>query len=419
VRQTSSFIVAAAAYLVSSLSGARAEQVTLQFLFPSSNNGLEAAVAEFQKRNPDIKIEFQAIPFAQMNSQVLARLGTQDNSLDIYGVDAPRVAALVQRKYLTDFSGLRSQALAAFGEKPVETATIDNKMWAMPMWNSTQLLYFNKDLLKAASVPEPDADPDKRLTWDQLLDSAAKAKAAGAKWGFVYDQVDRYYQLQPLFESDGAGPGLSGPDMLTPTVTSPKWIETAAWYGKLFADGLSPRGVEPAQSAALFASGQSAFFYGVPAHTVTFVKATELKFGIAPVPYFQGGKPVTATDSWMIGISPYSKHAEQALKFVSFITLDPEGAAIAAGAQMPANKISFRQYAERNTATGGDATAPFAKILSYELTHTAVSRPHSVGYVAFEEVMNKTFSDIRNGADAASALNKADQALKAAFTRIK
>ena len=46
MRQTSSFIVAAAAYLAASLSGARAEQVTLQFLFPSSNNGLEAAVAQ-------------------------------------------------------------------------------------------------------------------------------------------------------------------------------------------------------------------------------------------------------------------------------------------------------------------------------------------------------------------------------------
>jgi multiple sugar transport system substrate-binding protein len=86
---------------------------------------------------------------------------------------------------------------------------------------------------------------------------------------------------------------------------------------------------------------------------------------------------------------------------------------------MPANKISFQQYAERNTQAGGDATAPFAAILSYELAHTAVSRPHSVGYVAFEEVMNKTFSDIRNGADAAAALVKADQALKAAFARIR
>ena len=244
----SSFVLAAAALAASSLMGARAEEVTLQFLFPSGNNGLEAAVAEFQKRNPDIKIQYQPIPFAQMNSQVLSRLGTQDSSLDIYGVDAPRVAALVQRKFLTDFSSLKSEALAAFGQKPVETATIAGKMWALPMWNSTQLLYYNKDLLKAASVPEPSADPTKRLTWDELLDEAAKAKAAGAKWGFAYDQVDRYYQLQPLFESNGAGPGLSGPDMLTPTVGSAKWIETAAWYGKLFADGLSPRGVEPAQS---------------------------------------------------------------------------------------------------------------------------------------------------------------------------
>ncbi len=419
IRRTFCLGFSASAMALFSLAGAHAQEVTLQFLFPSGTNGLEAAVVEFQKRNPDIKIQFQPIPFAQMNAQVLSRLGTKDNSLDIYGVDAPRVSALVQRNFLRDLSAQRQEAEAATSTKLVETGTVGGKLWALPMWNSSQLLYYNKDLLQKASIPTPDSSPDKRITWEELVSNAAKAKAAGAKWGFAFDQVDRYYQLQSLFESNGAGPGLTGPDMLTPTVASPKWVETASWYGKLYADGLSPRGVEPQQSPPLFASGQAAYFYGGTWHLSTFLKSPDLKFGIAPVPYFKAGKPATPTDSWMIGISPYSKYPEQALKFVKFITLDPEGSAIAAGAQMPANKQAFKTYAETNSSSGGEATAAFGAIVAHELANTAVSRPRSVGYVAFEEIMNRTFSDIRNGAEAQSALTKADQALTSAFTRIK
>jgi multiple sugar transport system substrate-binding protein len=47
-----------------------------------------------------------------------------------------------------------------------------------------------------------------------------------------------------------------------------------------------------------------------------------------------------------------------------------------------------------------------------------VSRPRSIGYVAFEEVMNRAFSDIRNGADVRSTLEQAQNQLTSALSRL-
>lgn len=55
---------------------------------------------------------------------------------------------------------------------------------------------------------------------------------------------------------------------------------------------------------------------------------------------------------------------------------------------------------------------PAIDIVSYESQKTAVSRPRSTGYVAFETVMNRTFSDIRNGSDAQSSPAAAQRTLE-------
>jgi multiple sugar transport system substrate-binding protein len=170
----------------------------------------------------------------------------------------------------------------------------------------------------------------------------------------------------------------------------------------------------------LFLNGQIAYYVAGPWNFFDFGKASNLKWGIAPHPYFAGGKPVTPTDSWAVGISPHSKHPAEALKFALYMTIDDEGALLSTAANPlpPANKAAFVKNVEEQTKLGGEATAPYGQILSYELENTAVSRPRTIGYVAFEEVMNKAFSDVRNGADPKQTLDRAEQQLKAAFARL-
>ena len=293
----------AAPFIVSK--AARAADVTLNFMFTQPPDTWDAVNAAFEKANPSVKTAGQQVPFDALNAAVQSRIGSKDTSIDIFGCDEPRVPAFSRRGFLTDLSDQRGEFERAVSKEAIAAVSADGKIWSFPLWTSTQVLFYNKALLGKARLPEPPLDVKQRMTWEAVLAAGKKAQAAGAKWAFTFDQVDRYYQLQPLYQSNGAGSGLGGPDMLTPEIRSPKWIETTEWYGKLFSSGLAPRGIPPEQMPPLFAAGQVAYFYGGPWQMGLFFRTPGLNFGMAAAPYFASGKPSTPTDSWSIAVSPY------------------------------------------------------------------------------------------------------------------
>jgi len=111
---------------------------------------------------------------------------------------------------------------------------------------------------------------------------------------------------------------------------------------------------------------------------------------------------------------------EAAKKFVEFISLDPEGSYLTVSQNPipPVNLEAYKTYIDK-LATFDPVVGPQVKeVMTYELANSAVSRPRSAGYVAFEEVMNRAFSDIRNGADVRQTLEAAEQQLKSALSRL-
>jgi multiple sugar transport system substrate-binding protein len=400
---------------------ARAADVTLHFLFTQPPDTWDAVIGAFEKANPSVHVERQQVPFDALNAQVQSRIGAHDSSIDVFGCDEPRVPAFSRRGFLVDLSDQRAAFEAAVPPEAIDAVSADGKIWSFPLWTSTQVMFYNKDLLAKAGLPAPSMDPKQRMTWEAVLDAAKKAQAAGAKWGVSFDQVDRYYELEPLYVSNGAGVGLDGPGMLTPAITSQKWIETTDWYGKLFSAGLAPRGIPPEQMPPLFAAGQLAYMVAGPWNMGLFFHTPDLKFGMAAMPYFAGGKPSTPTDSWSIGVSPYSEHKDAAIAFAKFMTLDDAGALMSTEKLPlpPANKAAFEAYLKRMAQQGGEVLAGYDTLVRYELANTAVHRPRTVGWVNFEQIMNKAFSDVRNGADAANTLKTADEALRGAFSRLR
>lgn len=145
-----------------------------------------------------------------------------------------------------------------------------------------------------------------------------------------------------------------------------------------------------------------------------------MNFGVAAIPYFANGKPVTPTGSWALAVSPHAAHPEAALKFVQYASLTGEGSYLttAANPLAPNNAEGFKIYAEKMTELT-PKIGPAIDIIIYESNETAVGRPRSVGYVAFETIMNKAFSDIRNGADAKATLEDAQAQIKSAMRRIR
>ena len=403
-------------------SGDRSGAVTINVLADGQSDpaAMQPAIRLFERTHPGIRIKYSTVPFDQADTAVQSRLSQHDKSIDAYFVDQPRVANLAAQGFLLDLSSLVPQAKRDTLPASYAPGTYQGKLYSLPLWTSAQFLFYNKDLLAKAGVAAPDLDPAHRWTWEEVVAAARKAQQAGAKWGLLFDQTDRYYQLQPLAASAGGGSGIGGTDRLHPDIENSGWQKAMSWYGALFKEGIAPRGIDTSQMEPLFNSGKAAFIVAGAWEIQNGNAAKGLHFGVAPHPYFAGGSVAMPSDSWALGVNPFGAHRSQAIDFVKFATLNEQGNATTrqVSGDIPANRKAFATY-----ATGLDRAAKPAPgigtLLRYELAHSVVHRPTSVGYTQFEDIMTDMFSNVRNGADAGDQLHDASRQLSSAWAHLK
>lgn len=391
------------------------EKVTLTLLQASGAETWQPVIDLYEEQNPNVTIEQEVVPFSELIAQTQARLGGGDSSIDLIATDPPRLPSMVSRGFLSDVSSDLPAMEESLLPAAISSVTWEDKQYAYPIWTSDMFLFYNMDLLDAAGVEHPGQDDASRLTWEQVTAGAADAVAEGAANGLQFEQVDRFYPLQPEIASLGGGPGLEGDDSLTPNVNSKGWLKFGDWYSTIHADGIAPRGVDATQTTELFTSGQLAYFISVPGRITDF-QASGLKdnWGMAPLPYFEGGEVVTPTDSWSVGVSAFGEHQEASKDFARFATLTLDGALALSSvyALPPAHNDALPAYMDRINALAPEATSGYAELFAIDTAEHAVHRPSSIGYVEFETLISKAFADIRNGGDVKTILDSAQDSLE-------
>jgi ABC-type glycerol-3-phosphate transport system substrate-binding protein len=422
------FALSALAAVAFSLSPALAvAATTVRWLTLSEGNWVDSAkkvIAAFEAKNPGIKVALDTYPFRQLFETIEVRMRSQDPDVDLISVDVPLVASYSARGYLAALDEYFSpdELEHTWVAASRQAGTYQGKFMAAPQNNSTQLMYVNLGLFQEAGLTPPScltagqtvtpasvaslAEKD-RWTWEQVVDAAkklTKAGSAGQVWGMEFDQVSRLYQLQALGESLGGH--LVGDNGLKASgyFDSEPWKKAAKWYWSVFNEWkVSPKGVSPAESPSLFADNKVAMFIGGEWNLPIFKKAG-VKFGIAPHPYFAGGKPVTGTGSWHLGLNKASRNKGAAAKFLHHITTDDEGSRtwFEYQGQLPATQKLLTAIEQAPQYRTFPECAYLLGV--YEARHTAVSRPQTPGYLQLEDIFTSTFEDIRNGSDPNEAL---------------
>jgi multiple sugar transport system substrate-binding protein len=398
-------------------------QATVHLLSESPVEELAPEVQAFEAANPGIKVIQERVPYENYAAQIASRMGSKDPTLEVYWVDAPQVPAFASKGWLVNFDDIKSDIEAATNERARPALVYKGSYWALPFTTSVQLLFYNKDLLAKAGIAPPSPAEADRPTWQHVVELAKKAQSAGAKWGLQLEQNGRYYQSQSIFESSGAGPGLTGDDLLTPDVNSDKWIATATWYSTIFKDGVAPSGVSAEQQNDIFRNGESAFFWGGTWNFKRFNQTPGLNYGVVGTPFMEGGKPATPTDAWDIGISPFAANMDAARKLALFLTLGDGAKYLGNGFHIPLNPAAYDDYMK---IAEDAATSPEQKkeietakgIIAYEEKDAVVSRPRSIGFVILDDVMGKAMSDIQSGADVKETLDDAQAQLVSSFSRL-
>ncbi|MFM1786317.1 MAG: hypothetical protein RL228_267 [Actinomycetota bacterium] len=416
-------ISASALLAISALAPAQAapSSTTISYIGTDQPSQVKPLIDAFQKKYPTIKVSYKQVPFDQYDTTVAQRIGTKSTTVDVFAVDQPNVAQYAAKGFLADLSSYKSQAQKALSPAMYSVNLFRGKLWSLSITNSTQMLFYNKDMLDKAGLSYPSQDPAKRITWEEIATNSKKIVDEGvAKYGFLLEQVENYYQIQALTESAGGGSGVRGAAMLTPNIENAGWVKALTWYQNSFKDGIQPKGVGGFDTGPMFSDGKLAYFVGGPWDVYIF-SGNKINWGVAAHPYFKGGKAVTPTGSWSLGVNAASKKQDAAKKFVQFASLDSAGnLAVAKGiGSIPANKVAVPKYLSTLDAAAGAKSKGVGKLLTYEVSKTAVARPSTVGFVQFNDLLNKAFGDIRNGADVKTRLSQATKALNDAWSLFK
>ncbi|WGX95622.1 extracellular solute-binding protein [Nocardioides sp. L-11A] len=125
----------------------------------------------------DYDLEVQLLPngATDQRTQLARRLAAEDSSTDLMNLDPVFVAEFANAGWLQEVTGDLADAITGSVEGEgdylsgaAETVTWDDKVYAIPLWANTQVLWYRKSLAQAAGL-----DMTQPVTWDQVIQGAA------------------------------------------------------------------------------------------------------------------------------------------------------------------------------------------------------------------------------------------------------
>jgi multiple sugar transport system substrate-binding protein len=145
--------------------------------------------------------EFLPTDASQQREQLVRRLGADDPSIDIVGMDVIWTGEFANAGWVEEWTGAEKKAVTeSVFPNVIETASYEDKLYAAPFNTNTQLLWYRKDLVK---------QPPK--TWDEMIEQAEGLKEASS----IQVQAARYEGFMVLANAliESAGTQiLSGPE---------------------------------------------------------------------------------------------------------------------------------------------------------------------------------------------------------------
>ena len=136
---------------------------------------LNHIIEEFNGSQDSITVEAKYVPFADFKKQL--SIGASSDELpDLVILDNPDHAAYAAMGIFADITDKFD--VSNYYEGPVNSCTLDGKLYGVPFGSNDLVLFYNEDMLKEAGCEVP-------TTWDELLE-VAKATTTDSVFGFAH-----------------------------------------------------------------------------------------------------------------------------------------------------------------------------------------------------------------------------------------
>lgn len=273
-------------------------------------------IKEFEKKNPDIKVEFVHIP--QNYFQKLHLLFASNIAPDVVFINNYYAPKYVKAGLLEDLTPYIKQD--DYFNKALSGFTFNGKIYAIPRDISDMVIYYNKDMFRKNKLPFPKND----WTMKDFFEIATKLSkdtdndGKNDVWGISFETDPIFYL--PYLMSNGSG--ILSDDGEKIIINEPSAVEILQNY----ADMANKYNIAPKKSqsasltmAQLFLQQKLAMHLSGRWLVPKYRQEAKFDWDVVEFPNGNSGSVVNI-DSSGYALSKSSKHKQEAIKFIKFLS---------------------------------------------------------------------------------------------------
>ncbi|MGR9073426.1 MAG: extracellular solute-binding protein [Gammaproteobacteria bacterium] len=364
---------------------------------------LKEQVGRFNANRSEVEARLTLIPEGSYNAQLQAAAAAGDLP-DIFELDGPYLALFAWQGRLRILDRLLPPGLVADLLPSVKAQGMyRGRLWAVGAYDSGLCLYADRSGLERAGIRIPALERPWLLDeFQEILGHLARSDPDGRVLDLKLNYAGEWYTyaFSPLLRSaggglasaeSGAGGILNGPASVAAMAAVQGWI----------LQGL----VDPNIDDAAFASGRVALAFGGHWNYARYREKLRNRLLLLPLPDFGKG-PKTGQGSWLWAVAAESRNTAAAARFLTFLLSPPEILAMtSANGAVPSTRTAAALSPDYRP--GG----PLHLFVRQLEGGYAVPRPNTPAYPVITAEFQKAFDRIRSGADVASALDRAAEAV--------
>ncbi len=270
---------------------------------------LKELLSDFEKENPDIKVEFLHIP--QNYFQKLHLMFASNLAPDVIFINNLNIP--VYEKYLLDLNDIVKNKKDYYPQV-LDTMTYEDRLLAIPRDVSTLVVFYNKDLFDKNNL----SYPNENWNMTEFLDTAKKLTNNGI-YGISFEENSLFYL--PYMRAFGGGILSPTGEQIMNSENSQKGIQ---YYSDLRNKyNIAPKKYQSASEtmAQMFINGRLAMHLTGRWLVPKYREDIKFDWDIVNFPNINEKSSVTL-DSSGYAITKSSKHKEDAVKLVEFLSSD-------------------------------------------------------------------------------------------------
>lgn len=351
---------------------------------------LSGLIEAFERQNQGVKVVEEVLPAStdQQHQYYATALEGRSAAFDVFALDVIWIQEFARAGWLLDLTPrLGATRLAGFLPGPVEAATYNDQIYAVPWFANAGILYFRKDLLSKYGFAPPRTFKELSRQATTILEGEQDPDLKGFVW-----QGKQYEGLICVALEFIHGNGGTVIDGQRSALRDKKAVEALqVMHDLISVTGISPPLVTSADEEVtrhFFGAGRAIFMRNWPYALALYEQEGSKirgRAGIAALPSFEGYQSAPTLGGWLLGVNRFSTHPDLAWKLVEFLTSQASQKVLAMKLGFPPPRDVLYRDAELKKGN------PFIPPL-YEAMRRARPRPVTPFYLMISQLLQPEFS---------------------------